>query len=66
MSVNPDDPTVRATIAEVIAWLRSPNQNGHAHTHTIARDLERGDWWNEMPETPEPGVAAGDASEEQA
>lgn len=34
----------RATVASIIAWLRSPDMDGHCHTHSIAKELERGDW----------------------
>ena len=31
--------------------------SGHAHTHTIAKNLERGDWWIEMQDDDTAGEA---------
>ncbi len=36
--------TVADTVASIIQWLRSPDMDGHCHTHKIAQELARGDW----------------------
>lgn len=48
----------RETVASIIEWLRSPDMNGTCHTHTIAKELARGDW-QEWRDTEKGGKDAG-------